>query len=136
VDGPAPRLARLSGEAAILEGAELYEHIAPLEGPAYAEPSHLLGSGMGHGRATKRDCPRRGRKLPREEVDQGRLACAVGADERVDLVGLQLERDAVDRDHAAEVPRELLRREHGFSHGGLPTHARSARYRSSLLAGA
>ncbi len=59
-------------------------------------------------RAVDEDRAAVGRDLARQHPHQRRLAGAVLAEERVDLAGLEIEVDPLQRAHAAERPRDVL----------------------------
>src|SRR5262245_59128481 len=113
---PGPRQSRLRGQATILEGAELAEDVAALESAPDSEAGHPLRACGPDDPAADRNRSRPRVQLSGEKVDQRRLARAVGADQRVYLASLQLERYPVDGDQPAEVVRKAFRREQDLSH--------------------
>ena len=106
----------LRGKSAILERAEFGEDIAVLERAADAEPRHALGARGAQRLAAERNRAGARPQLAGEQIDQRRFARAVGADERVNLAALELERHAVDRDQASEAARQLACSQHRVSH--------------------
>jgi len=82
-------------------------------------PAHLRALG-GHVEAGDGGASRGRREQRREHVDRRGLACAVGTQEPVDLAGLDLELDAVDRaDAAFELPDEATDSDSVVGHGGV-----------------
>ena len=58
---------------------------------------------VGDVRAGGADAPGRRRERTRHDIEEGRLAAAVGADDAAQLAGLENEVQPVERDHAAKV---------------------------------
>ena len=65
------------------------------------------------------DDPRVPRQRPGQDLDQGRLARAVLADQRMDLARLQREIHPIERAHPEEGPRDPTRLQHLPRHGPL-----------------
>ena len=58
------------------------------------------------------------------DVEECRLARAVGADQAEDLVRRDVEVEMVERHHAAEPPRQTARRQHGATCARIARHGR------------
>src|SRR5207302_8335671 len=66
------------------------------------------------------DVAPRGGQLAGDQVEEGGLAGAVGADDRAALARLHLERHAVERGERAEAPGERVAPEKGRAHAPPP----------------
>ena len=117
VQRPDSWISRLRGEAAVLEGAELGENVAPLEGAPDAKAGQPMRTRMLDRSAAQRDRSGSGRELAGEQIDQRGLAGAVGSDDRMDLPAAELYRNSIDRDEATKPARQPARGEHRLSHG-------------------
>ncbi len=87
----------------VLEGAEAAEDARDLEGPAEAAPAEILRSQAAHLLAPHVDLAGVVREVTGDQVEQGGLARAVGADDGSEVAGGHGEVDAVDGLDAAEV---------------------------------
>src|SRR6185295_4227502 len=83
-----------------------------LRDEADAELVRVMGGVDAHGDSIQDDFSRVGRDDPAEDLEQRRLARAVGADQRVDLAGLDVEAHAAHRVDAAVGLRDAAEREH------------------------
>src|SRR4029077_5793419 len=99
-------ISRLRSEATVLEGGEIREDVAALERASDAEMRQSMRRLAGHGNAGEGDRPGGRCELAGEQVDQRRLARAVGSDDGVNLPSQELERNVVDRHDAAESARQ------------------------------
>ena len=104
--------ARLRGEAAVLEHRERHEHVGLLVAAADAEARDRVRRQPGDVAVEEPHRALRGREIAGEQVDERRLAGAVGTDHRVHLAVAAGDRDAIDRRKAAEAPRQRVRLEH------------------------
>ena len=107
---------RLHREANVLEHAQVREQLRQLERAAEAAVGarrHRLAGDVG---AVQPDRAGAGAQLARDQVEVGRLAGAVRADDRGQRAGREGARDAVDGDVAAEADREVACLEHLSRH--------------------
>src|SRR3546814_6498433 len=84
-----------------LEHGELLEDRSDLIGAHQTRAGSLVAGQVGDVAATKHDASAVRSQFARELVDQGGLARAVGADHRVDLTILDVQRDGVCHQQAA-----------------------------------
>src|SRR6185312_12143003 len=96
------RCARLRRDAAILQGAEAGKNIYFLITAADAQAGAPLGRQPGDVAAAINNAARSWRQVARKHVDECRLACAVGPDDRVHLSDAHFERNIVDGGQTAE----------------------------------
>ena len=97
----------------MLAQRELVEEAGDLEGAGDPERRDLLGLLAGDVLAVEDDLARGRGEEPGEEVEEGRLAGAVGAHEGVDRAGPDDEVDLGDGPEAAELLGQGARLEHG-----------------------
>src|SRR5215471_3623905 len=86
----------------VLDDSEVAERLDDLEGPAHAETPDGMRGETADRAAAEADLARRARQGPRDEVDQGGLARAVGTDEAEDLAVLEVEAHLRHRGQSAE----------------------------------
>ncbi len=96
------RLERLAGarqhrDRDVLFDGEEREDVRHLESASHPRAHPRAGGEPRHLGAGEDDAARVGRELSREQIDERRLACAVGPDDRGHAPAGQLEVDAVDR---------------------------------------
>ncbi len=104
----------LQADAHVLQHGEVREHGRDLERSHHAGARHLGCLVAGDVLALVEDLARgHGQELG-EQVEHGRLAGPVGADQRVDGASPDLEIDLVDRDKSLEIAGEILRLENVF----------------------
>src|SRR5215204_1708645 len=94
------------------------ERLRDLEGAADAAPEFLARRSAGDVLAVEDDGAAVGPALPVDEVERGRLAGAVGTDERQELARRERERHVPRRHHGPERLAELARNEE--IHGAEP----------------
>src|SRR5262249_51524253 len=88
----------------ILDDGEVAERLDDLEGPAHSEAADRMWGEAADRVTAEADLSRRTRQRAREEVDEGGLARAVGADETEDLARLEVE---AHLRHRGESPEPL-----------------------------
>src|SRR5207245_9154441 len=108
---PRLALAREDGERHVVERAELIEEAAELERSRDPRADPLLDRLLRDVVAAEEDVALVGRQQPADQVDERRLARAVGADEGEHLALLHAEVDAVHRAKLAELLHHGLRLE-------------------------
>jgi len=96
----------------VVERGELPEHFGVLEGAGDAAARDLVWRQSEEVVAAEHDSAARGRVEAGDHVEHGRLARAVGADQREDLPIADLEAQLAQRGEAAEADREVLDTEH------------------------
>src|SRR5690606_12781028 len=89
------------------------EHADGLERPPHAGADPRLGPQAVDGLAVQPDLARIGLVAAGDDVDERRLARAVGADEREDLARAHVERDVAEGGDVTEAARDALDLEHG-----------------------
>ena len=99
----------LQRDAHVLERGQVREHRGNLERPDHAEPGDLRRRERGDVAALVRDAAASRLEKLREKVEAGRLAGAVGANQRVDRAATHLQRDVLDCREAAELLSQALR---------------------------
>src|SRR4029434_8870630 len=109
-------LARLGCETAVFQHTERGKEIDLLIASAHAQARAPFWSEMCHLYATEQNAAGTGRQITGEHIDQGRFACAVGTDDRVQLSDLDLERYVVDCRQAAEILGQSAHFEDRFNH--------------------
>ena len=98
----------LDGDAQILAHRELGKDLGDLKGARDAAPDAPRRQQIRDVLAVEQDAAGgRGQKSA-DQIEEGGLAGAVGADHRAQLAGLDGHRDVVDGDQAAEVARDVL----------------------------
>ena len=112
-DGPAPGLGR---EHDIAAGRELGDQRGDLEGAGEAEAGAFDLVEIADLASIEADRAGIGCELAGDQLDQARLAGAVGADQRMDLAGAQIELDAVGDLERAEGFAQAGERQYRFSH--------------------
>ncbi len=85
-----------------LERREIGEELVDLERPHQPAPHPRLGAQVGDVLSHEKHLPGRRRQHAGEQVDEGRLARAVGTDQRLSRALLQAEGDVARRDQPAE----------------------------------
>src|SRR5262249_19762413 len=95
-----------------VEGRELAEHLGVLEGARDAAPRDLMRRQCQEVVVAERYPAARGAVEAGDHVEDGRLAGAVGTDQREDLSLPHLEPEPAQRREAAEADREILDAEH------------------------
>ena len=106
------RAKALGADHHVLEHAQAGEQPHPLQ--RARDPDAGAGGSVRTRRASApatRSCPTCGSHEPADDVEQRRLARAVGADHAEHLARLDVQRDAVERGDPAEAHRQLPRRE-------------------------
>ena len=101
---PTPALQR---HPDVLERGQMREHGGDLEAAYQAEPRHLRRALAGDVLTHEPDGSARRLHELGQHVEAGRLAGAVGSDQRVDRPGLHLQIDRIDRHEAAEFSRQI-----------------------------
>ena len=103
------RLAAPLGDAEryVVEHRQMLEEGVDLEGAPQAALDALRLAHPRHVLAAEEDAPRARRQGAQQHVDEGRLARAVGADERVAVSGMQPEVDVLRDGQRAEALAEL-----------------------------
>ena len=129
---PLPRLLRrgLRGEAAVFKHREGRVNRVALVAAAQAEAGAFRLRAAGHVLAEQLDAATGRRNFARQDVDQGRFARAIGADDSVNRAALQRQRDAVQRHQAAPAAGDLgAAQQHvgRITHGEPPAMPRHAR---------
>ena len=99
----------VAAEQEVLEHGGVLEQLDVLERPRDAAPGHLVRRHPRDVLPVEDQAARAWIVDPRDQIEDGRLAGAVGADDREDLARLDLEAHAVDGPQAAEVHDEPLR---------------------------
>src|SRR5690606_28939994 len=88
------------------------EELEVLEGAADAELGDLVGDQLVNALSDEADSALVERLITPDEVEERRLAGAVGADQSRDRTGLHREADIPDRAKAAEGPADVLDLQH------------------------
>ena len=92
----------LKRDAHVLTHRQVREHRRDLERPHQAHASDCRRGGTGDVLAVELDAARGGRQKLGEQVETGRLARAVGPDQRMDSMAPDLQVDVLDGDEALE----------------------------------
>jgi hypothetical protein len=92
----------------VLDHGQRRERLGDLERAADAQLPDVARPLADQLDAIERDRAAVGRELPVDHIERGRLARAVGADQRQQLAGRNLEADAIDRPVAAEFLAEVV----------------------------
>ena len=100
--------AQMRADRDVLQHGHVGHQLDVLEGAGDAELDDLLRRRVVDLVAEHRDRAAGRRQHAGDQVEGGALAGAVGADQRHDLAGLDVEGDVVDGDHAAELFARLL----------------------------
>ena len=95
--------AQMRADRDVLQHGHVGHQLDVLEGPGDAELCHLLRRRVVDLLAEHRDRAAGGGQHAGDQVEGRALAGAVGADQRDDLAGLDVEGNVVDGDHAAEL---------------------------------
>ena len=98
---------RVGADPHIVEHRLTREQRKVLKGPGNADLGDAVRRPVEQRAALEQDFAAVGRVEAAEAIEQCRLAGAVGADQAEDLALFQLERDAVERDDAAEPHRDI-----------------------------
>src|SRR5882757_10124481 len=93
----------------VLQHGHVGHQLDVLEGAGDPKLDHLLGRCVGDLLAQHGDLAAGCGQHAGDQVEGGALAGAVRADQRDDLAGVDVERDVVDGDHAAELDRKSTR---------------------------
>ena len=109
----APRLRR---KAAILERREFAEDVGALETAPDAEPGDAMGRKPGDLAPLIEDAAAARLQLARQQVDERRLAGAVGADDGVDLARQECQRHVGDGGETAELAAQTAHHEARLRH--------------------
>ena len=99
--------ARVGADEDVLEDGHRREELDVLERARDAPAHDLVRRRAEQALAVERDLARLGPVEARDDVEGGRLAGAVGADQAGDLALLHRERDVVEGDDAAEAARDV-----------------------------
>src|SRR5207237_5865829 len=94
-------------DADVVQRRHVLEEPDVLEGARDADPGHLVGTGARDLLALEPDRPRGGGEEPGHAVEEGGLPGAVGADQREDPSGLDLEAHPVHGGQTAEALADL-----------------------------
>jgi len=128
----------LDGEQAVLEHGEGREEVGDLERPGQPQRGAPVRRHPGDVALEEADGARRHRQLARDEIEERRLAGAIGPDERAPLARAHGQRDAVDGAEPAERLRDRIEPQGQLTHRqpsrGL--RARASRGSSAGFAGA
>jgi hypothetical protein len=116
-DRMAPRVARLNREAHVLGHRQRHEQVGDLERATDAGERDLLGAVSRDRPAGERDGAAVRREQSRDQVEGGRLAGAVRADQCMQRPVAQPERHVLDRVDAAEVLGQSFRCEDDLAIG-------------------
>ena len=139
---PLPGLSRRHGHQVLAHG-QCRELMRDLEGPEQAPVEQLVGLEAGDVLTAEKDLPRVGREHAGNQVEQRRLAGAVGADQACDRALCDLQTRAVNGCHAAEALGDpgdadhrssaALRREGRAAGIGAAPPAPGQRYRTVVI---
>jgi hypothetical protein len=121
----------LERDAEVLEHGHARERLRDLEAPHDAEPRPLVRRELGDVAALEQDPAAVRRQGARHAIDERGLAGAVGADETQPIARPDLNRDAVERQEAAEALGDAVDVEERPPSSRAPLRA-SARGRSAL----
>src|SRR6266545_2225120 len=105
---PAPVVPRLAGDADVLPRGQSGKDVAELEGAGDALLRHLMHRHPGNVLAGKDDFPGVRPEHAGDQVEDGGLAGAVGADDGANLARLDRHVDVVDGDQCPESARQPL----------------------------
>ena len=105
-------------ELDVLPHGEPREDVGDLKRAHDAQAKDVGGAEPRHVARPEPDAPRRGRHRARDQVEQRRLAGAVGPDDRAHLARRDGEVHAAHRGEAPEAPGEAARLENGAPAGG------------------
>jgi hypothetical protein len=98
----------LDGDADVLVHREMRKDVGDLVRLGDAEPRHRVLRQAGDVPIFEHDAPGRRRHLSGDQPEEGRLAGAVGADDRAQLAAVDDDVHAIDGDEATERPRQTL----------------------------
>src|ERR1700694_3549526 len=108
---------RMLADEDVLDHRHVIEEAAVLECSRDPELGHAVRPRAGHVLAIEDDAAHRRREQAGDAVEQRRLARSVGADQRKDLVSLDVERDVVDRGEPKEALGQAVdAQDHGLAH--------------------
>jgi hypothetical protein len=102
----------MAADQDVVEGRQLAEHLGVLERARDTPPRDLMRRQRAQVVAAESDPALRRTVEARDHVEHGRLAGAVGADQREDLPIADLEAEPAQRREAAEADREIFDTEH------------------------
>ena len=98
----------LDRDAQIFPHRQFGKDLGDLEGPRHAAPDAARRQQMRDVLAVENDAARCRREEAGDQIEEGRLAGAVRADDGAQLAGLDRHRDIVDGDQAAEMLRDVF----------------------------
>ena len=126
-----PALLALSGDEHVLEHRQAPEQPRQLERPPHAEPEHPVRWGVGDLHAVEAHLALLDPLIAGDDVEQRRLARAVGTDQAVDLSLADLQATVRQRVHAAERLRHAADFEQRTHRTALATPWRTAGSRAA-----
>jgi hypothetical protein len=112
----------LGADEHVLEHGQAPEQTHPLERPRDAELRELVRTHARDRLTTPGESSGVGRHEPTDDVEQRRLARAVGADDAEHLASLDLQRDLLQGDDAAEPHRQPIGCQRSGRGSVLPLH--------------
>ena len=107
-ESPAAAIARLRRDADVLARAQRWKHVTELKRARNSLLRHLVDRPSRDGLAGENNLAGARPQHAGDQVEDGRLAGAVGPDDRADLAGLDRQVDGVDGDQRAEAANEPL----------------------------
>src|SRR5207302_2040925 len=111
----------------VLTRGERIEELVALVHPRQSATRELVGTHAGHIRTAQPHRAARRRKLSSEDVEERRLAGAVGSDDRVTLAVRDAQRHAVECDDTAELAPQPLCFDHVRAPAGEARRSRARR---------
>src|SRR5262249_55465977 len=112
-------LLRLRGDPQVLGNAQPRKHALDLQGALNPEPADLVRLEPGDVAAAEKNPAAMGGEEARDQVEQRRLAGAVGADDRVQRPGSEAQADPIDRGEPAEAFGQSIETEDRLAHGSV-----------------
>ena len=109
--GELPPIERLTGQQHILDDGEVREESRDLKGSGDSSCGPLVRSEGRDIGAKERDGPARDARLSADQIEQRRLTCPVGSDDRAPFAGANRETDSIDRSQASEGATHLVQDE-------------------------
>src|SRR5690606_28292165 len=104
------------GHQQVFEHGQVLEQAHVLEGTHQPFAGHLVAGHAMNGLAVHEDVPAGGLVKAAHAVENGGLACPVGANDGEDLVAFDVERDAVHSQQAPEAHAEIRHLKQGLGH--------------------